>query len=185
MLDYTGSGSFSLPSQPPSSAFWKAPPHGFFKINVDAAASSDGRNSSIREVIRDNHGFPLVALCLLLPMPYSVEVTEALALQQGVRLAIEMNLSHTIFESDALCLVQALNSVETGGELGHILQEIRKSKFSFSSCSFRHLKREGNRVAHELAKAARSFGRSQIWKGVSPPLVQEFLMSDLPCNFAL
>ena len=42
-----------------------------------------------------------------------------------------------------------------------------------------------HRVAHELAKAARSFGRSQIWKGVSPPLVQEFLMSDLPCNFAL
>jgi len=87
-------------------------------------------------IIRDNHGSTLVAICMLLPMPYSTEVTEVLALQQGVRLAIEMNLSQTIFESDALSLVQAINSEEAGGELGHILQEIRNSKISFSSCSF-------------------------------------------------
>ena len=95
-------------------------------------------------IIRDSHGSPLAAMSKLLPMPYSAEVTKALALQQGVRLAIEMNLSQTIFESNALSLVQALNSREAGGKLGHILQEIINAKNSFNSCSFQHLKREGN-----------------------------------------
>ena len=95
-------------------------------------------------IIRDSHGSPLAAMSKLLPMPYSAEVTKALALQQGVRLAIEMNLSQTIFESNALSLVQALNSRKARGELGYILQEIRNAKNSFNSCSFQHLKREGN-----------------------------------------
>lgn len=54
----------------------------------------------------------------LLPIPYSAEVTEALALQQRVQLASKMNLSQTIFESDALSLVQALNSGEDGRQIG-------------------------------------------------------------------
>ena len=95
-------------------------------------------------IIRDSHGSPLAAMSKLLPMPYSAEETKALALQQGVRLAIEMNLSQTIFESNALSLVQALNSRKARGELGYILQEIRNAKNSFNSCSFQHLKREGN-----------------------------------------
>ena len=94
-------------------------------------------------IIRDSHGSTLAAMSKLLPMPYSAEVTKALALQ-GVRLAIEMNLSQTIFESNALSLVQALNSRKARGELGYILQEIRNAKNSFNSCSFQHLKREGN-----------------------------------------
>nr|POF02769.1 hypothetical protein CFP56_25128 [Quercus suber] len=100
------------------------------------AASGDSKNYNIRVIIRDNHGSPLAAMSKLLPMPYSANVTGALALPQGVQLSIEMNLSQTIFESDALSLVQALNSREAEGELGHILQEIRNTKNSFSFCSF-------------------------------------------------
>ena len=51
-----------------------------------------------------------------LPMPYLAEVTEALALQQGVQLASKIKLSQTIFEFDILSLVQALNFGEDGGK---------------------------------------------------------------------
>ena len=67
-------------------------------------------------IIRDSHISPLAAMSKLLPMPYLAEVTRALALQQGVHLASEMKLSQTIFEFDALSLVQALNFGEDGGE---------------------------------------------------------------------
>ena len=108
-LDYKDVISTSLPIQPSSISTWKPPPpfspHGFFKINVNGAALNDNRNSSIGVIIRDNHRSPLAAMSKILPMPYLTEVTEALTLQQGVRLASEMNLSQTIFESDVLSLV--------------------------------------------------------------------------------
>ena len=139
--------TIQVPSQIPSHHSSHLSPLGkpplMFQINVDEATSGDSRNSSIGVIIRDSHGSTLAAMSKLLPMPYSAEVTKALALQ-GVRLAIEMNLSQTIFESNALSLVQALNSRKARGELGYILQEIRNAKNSFNSCSFQHLKREGN-----------------------------------------
>ncbi|KAL0012671.1 hypothetical protein SO802_007779 [Lithocarpus litseifolius] len=70
----------------------------------------------------------------------------------------EMKISHAIFESNALSIVQASNQGDVGGEIGHILQDIRTISFSFSWCTYQHMKRDGNRVAYELAKAAKLSG---------------------------
>ena len=77
-------------------------------------------------------------------------------------LALEMRISYVIFESGALSIIQAINEGDLGGELGLIIQSIRDISSSFSWCSFQHLKRDGNRVAYELAKAARNTGVSQV-----------------------
>jgi len=90
-----------------------------------------------------------------------------------------MRIFHAIFESDALSIVQALNQGVVGGEIRLILHDIRIFSASFSWCSFQHLKRDGNRVAHELAKAARFSGTSQIWKGVNPSCVEHLLREDI------
>ena len=47
-----------------------------------------------------------------------VEVTKALALQDGVLLALELGVSHVIVESDALSIIQAINEGVLGGEIG-------------------------------------------------------------------
>ena len=93
-------------------------------------------------------------------MLFSVEITEAIALQEGVVLALEMRISYVIFESGALSIIQAINEGDLGGELGLIIQSIRDISSSFSWCSFQHLKRDGNKVTHELAKATRNTGVS-------------------------
>ena len=67
-------------------------------------------------IIRESHISPLATMSKFLPMPYLAEVTEALALQQGVQLASKTKLSQTIFEFDVLSLAQALNFGEDGGE---------------------------------------------------------------------
>nr|POF08917.1 hypothetical protein CFP56_22791 [Quercus suber] len=78
-----------------------------------------------------------------------------------------MGLSKVFFESDALSIIQAINEGNVSGEFGHIIQIIEDLVSSFSWCTFQHLKRDGNRVAHDLAKEARM-------SGVSQPICQLF-----------
>lgn len=101
-----------------------------------------------------------------------------MALQEGVLSALEMGLSKVIFESDALSIIQAINEGNVGGEFGHIIQIIEDLVSSFSWCTFQQLKRDGNRVAHDLAKEARMSGISQVWKGVIPSFVEHIICEE-------
>ena len=65
-----------------------------------------------------------------------------------------MHLPRVILECDALAVVQALNDNSTGGVLGHILQGILLVCDSFEFCIFKHVSRDFNVVAHELAQLA-------------------------------
>ena len=40
------------------------------------------------------------------------------------------------------------------------------------------MKREYNRIAHELAQYARQKEKSQVWKGVCPPMVIHVIQED-------
>ena len=66
-------------------------------------------------------GCLIVASSKVLPSTFSAKVTEALALQDGVLLALELGISHVIVEFDALSIIQAINEGVLGGELGHIV----------------------------------------------------------------
>ena len=107
-------------SPAPSPAAWHAPPLGFIKINTDGAAS-DGSPSCISMAIRDFRGSLIAASSKVLPAPFSTEIIEALALQDGVLLALELGISHAIVESDALSIIQVINEGVLGGDLGHIM----------------------------------------------------------------
>ncbi|KAL0013296.1 hypothetical protein SO802_000365 [Lithocarpus litseifolius] len=132
LIDFKDACSYpSLPQCPPALK-WKAPPSGFFKINVDGATSNDGTNACIGVIVRDSQGLPIVAFSETLQSSYSAEITKAFAPLHGVRLALDLKLSHAIFESDALSIIQALNRGDTDGEIGLILQDIKSYSASFS-----------------------------------------------------
>ena len=130
--EYKDACSLPALSSAPSLMTWQAPPSGFFKVDVDGAASDDGRPSSIGVVIRDSRGFLIAASNKILPTPFSAEITEAMALQEGVLLASDMGISHVIVESDALSIIQAISDCDLGGEQGHIIQNIKDISSSFS-----------------------------------------------------
>ena len=92
-----------------------------------------------------------------------------MALQEGVLLASEMGLSKVIFESDALSIIQAVNEGNVGGDFKHIIQNIRDLSSSFTWCLFQHLKWNGNKVAHDLAKEATQPNYSQHRRPPHPP----------------
>ena len=99
---------------------------------MDKASVEDGKCSSIGMIIRDNHGTAIGAFNKLLPSTFTTKVTEALALHQGVLFAAEINIPRAIFKSNALSIIQTLNSGDKEGEIGHILKDIKLAKLTFS-----------------------------------------------------
>ncbi|XP_075654719.1 uncharacterized protein LOC142624872 [Castanea sativa] len=177
--DYVGSAlwDFSYPRAPPSC--WVPPPHGFYKINVDGASSNLENSSSIGVVIRDSFGQVVAAVRKPLQACFTAEITEVMALEQGVLLAQEIQLSRVIFESDSLNAIQAVKDKASGSNYGHIVQGILQVSESFETCCFKLLSRNFNSVAHELALLARRSGTQHLWIGVTPPCVTSFIQADL------
>ena len=165
------------PNQPVHEEKWNVQPPGVFKINVDGATSEGERNSSVGVVIRDSSGAVMAACCKYFQGKFSVLEVESLAIECGILLARDLKLSNVIVESDALSVIQRINSKETEGSLGHLIQSILGLLFSFRSRKFKHLKRDYERVAHELTQFARRAEVSQVWKGISPPVLQHLVQA--------
>ncbi|KAL0007774.1 hypothetical protein SO802_009276 [Lithocarpus litseifolius] len=123
-----------------------------------------------------NWSFPDMALHLI---QSNVTQVEALAMEKGILLTLELQLSQVILESDAIVVIQALNDNSTGSELCHILQGIQLARESFELCIFKCLNRVLNVVAHELAQLARRNESSCVWNGVTPPAVSMLVQNDL------
>ena len=157
---------------------WKKPQVGFFKINIDGATTDDGRWSSIGVIIRDFRGEAVTALCRVLPGSFSVDEIEVLVVEAGILLAKEMDLHQVIVESNSFSVVQRILSKDLSGGIGHIVHGILDFLEDFSSWQVWHLKRDFNRVAHELTHFAKCNDVNQVWRGVSPPVVRSLIHLD-------
>ncbi|KAK9999628.1 hypothetical protein SO802_019231 [Lithocarpus litseifolius] len=157
---------------------WTPPPPGVVKMNVDGATSEDGRNSSVGVVIRDSYGAVIAACGKFLQGQFSVTEVEALAMEYGILLARDMNLTQIIVESDAIPIVNSINKNFIEGSIGHLFQGILALLSSFSSWKVNHVKRDYNRATHEAAHLARRSEGSQVWIGVLLMAVQEIIQSE-------
>lgn len=77
--------------------------------------------SSVGVIIRDCRGVVVAAGGKLLLALYIVEVTEAYAIEEGIKLACELQLPRIMLEFDSAIAVQALNSRSFGADFGGIL----------------------------------------------------------------
>ena len=169
--EFNVASSWDFSIRQPSLLGWAAPPLGFAKVNVDGACSIDGSGIfGVGVIIRDELGSVIAALCKALPSHFSAEWIEYLALEQGILLAQELNLSHVIFESDASSVILAVSQGNVDGPMGHFVHSFWSASSSFSCCLFHHVKRDCNRAAHVLAQVAKCNIFSSLWKGVIPPL---------------
>ena len=157
---------------------WTPSPPGVFKVNVDGATLEDGRNSSVGAIIRDSCGAVIAACCKYLQGHYSVAEVEALAVEVGILLAHNMKISQVIIESNAVSTVSDISAKLVDGSLGHLYQGILAVLNSFSSWKIIHLKREYNKVAHELAHIARVNEASQVWARDYPSVLLELVQAD-------
>ena len=106
------------------------------------------------------------------PCNYMVLEIEVMVGEIRILLVKEMEPQHVIIKSDSLTIVQNILAKEVSGEIGHLVQGNLNLLDLFNSWKIKHLKRDYNKVTHELARFARCNEICKVWKGVSPPMVR-------------
>lgn len=83
----------------------------------------------------------------------SAEIAEALTARRAVIFARELSLFNIIVEGDCLRVIQALKCSGPCPLLfGHIIDKTKRLGRVLRSCIFQHVRWDGNKLAHNLAK---------------------------------
>ena len=176
--EFKGTRSWDINSPQRNEKAWTPPPVGFFKINVDGAVPSVDGHSGVGVVIRDWERKVVAAKCLPLSGRIVVEETEAIAMEQGMILAKNMGLERTIFEGDSLQTIQAIEAKEVRSVIGHIVKSCLQNFPSFQEARIRHISREGNKIAHDLAQLAKQSAEEQLWISNIPGWIEDMARAE-------
>ena len=104
-----------------------------------------------------------------------------MACKCAVRFAIEIGITKGEFEGDSSTIVQALNIKDhSNAAFGNIIEDIAVLSSKLSQVHFLHVKRQGNSVAHALAKYARHSAKLEVWMEAVPPTLELLLSRDFP-----
>ena len=92
-----------------------------------------------------------------------MDLVEALATRRAISFAKELSIHQMLIEGDSLWVIQAINEARLVRTMyGHVVNDIRFLSSSVS-CSFLHVKRKGNSLAHALARRAVSSANLNVW----------------------
>ena len=79
-------------------------------------------------------------------------MAEARAAHRVVTFTQEMSFFRIQVEGDYLGVIRALQSQEQCKTLyGHMIDDARRLGYALHSCQFFHVRREGNKLAHEIS----------------------------------
>jgi ribonuclease HI len=139
----------------PPTPIWKPPSHCAYKINFDAALSSANVRTGVGVIIRDGRGLPIATLCKHFQCLHAVDDVEAIAAREAIQFTVEIGISKAEVEGDSLTICTALQRQDSSyATFGVVLEDVCLLASSFQRCSFSHVKREGNRIAHMLTRRA-------------------------------
>ncbi|XP_023888977.1 uncharacterized protein LOC112001046 [Quercus suber] len=135
---------------------WLPPVEGMYKVNYDGAYFVDEEKARIGVVVRNDLGQVMGSLAEKIDMPTTVEVLEAMVARRAMLFMEELGLRHTVFEGDSELVVKALvGHCPDRSSIGHIIKDYKSLRSLFQTCSFSHVRRQGNGVAHALGRRAR------------------------------
>lgn len=149
----------SLPACAPSRpSCWLRPAEGQVKLNSDASISSAG-NAGLGGALR-NHNAELIKF-FALPQPncIDVELAEALACLQGIRIARDEGFRNLIVESDNQNLIFTLRrGLIPRTVVGTVIGDILHTSNAFEQIEFSWIGRHQNRLADHIASLAHNLG---------------------------
>ncbi|KAL5854145.1 hypothetical protein ACOSQ4_003947 [Xanthoceras sorbifolium] len=158
---------------------WEAPSPSWVKLNSNAAIDLPNKKIDFGVVIRDYESRVIAAMASSLSSMVSVECAEGLAMLEGLKLAVDVGVSHCVVETDAASLVSlVVNKLTPRSDIGLIVSDLLSLSFSFADCSFVFRPRSCNLVAHGLAKFRVMGNSPKVWFEVTPPCVEVLVTSD-------
>ena len=151
------------------------------KANFDEVVFGEDQEASIGVVIRNNEGQVLAALSEKVRMPVAMEILEMLAARKAAIFARDLSFSQLCFEGDAELMVKCLQSGMVSNALvGHLVKDFMSIRGHFRSSNIIHVRRQGNNVAHALARDARFSFPLKVWMEEVPPNIYCYVVRDLP-----
>ena len=121
-------------------------------------------------VVHNSHGNAIASLSKQAPLPFSPVIVEAMAAARVITFAQELGIKEFVLKGDLEAVITTLQSTEVSlTTYGHLL-ESAKSILTTSKCiAFTHIRRIGNRVAHNLTKHADMLEVLSVWVEDIPP----------------
>ena len=159
---------------------WIPPVEFEFKANCDAALFPSHNMTSVRVVIRDGRGLPIAALCKRFPCLHVVDDAEALAIREAVQLTRDIGIKEVEVEGDSLVISHAVRNQEVCfASYGDIIKDAELLACSLNWVGFSHVRRDGNRAAHVLARKALELSSDfLIWLENVPTFLEVVIQSE-------
>ena len=153
----------------PSRSYWKLPPQDVYKLNFNAAVFSDLKCSGVGAIIRNSAGEVMTGMLAKGEYMHNSDEAEALACQKALEFSMEAGFSNLVIEGDSSNVMRAiLSSVANNSFFGHIVDDIRHNISGRQFVAFSCVKREGNMVAHSLARFSRNIVDELYWMEDEP-----------------
>ncbi|KAF7810660.1 putative ribonuclease H-like domain-containing protein [Senna tora] len=133
---------------------WIEPEKSFCKLNIDGVASNNLMGT--RGIIRNDQGHYMISFCKFVGQGNTVQA-ELWALQIGLSIARDINVSHIEIETDCTTLIHLINNSQLTNlhPLFSVICTCRHFLSAFDSWELKHIYREANGCADALAKHGR------------------------------
>ena len=147
---------------------------------LDGAVFSNSNILGVGVVARNSNGQLIASLPQLFNQAYKAIEIEAMEATWASEFAVELGLDIVVVKGDSSIVMTTLKTKKPSlVSYGFLISDVYvfESFFFFfsSELSYSYTKREGNKVAHHLAKLAINFPDSVIWIEDVPPLVFSFV----------
>ena len=138
------------------------------KINFDGVVFIEMDEAGIRVIARNENREVIVALSKKVALPSLVEILEMMATRRATQFFMELGYHQVVFEGDSKLTIQSLTvesslSVSPPTPLGHLVKDFKPIATLIRTHSISHIRRQGNFVAHVLAKRARLSFSFLVW----------------------
>ena len=171
---------YSVQHQPAPAVRWKPPRMLRYKINYDGAVFKETNEAGIGVIVRNSLGLVMASLTQKVRFPHSVPSIEAWAVKRSIQFALEIGIAEVEFEGDSQTIVTALNAPRPSlAPFGLLIADAKRLASQLQSFSFSHVKREGNRLAHALARKAQYCNSLEVWMESVPPDLEPLYLSSL------
>ena len=170
-------------AQPAPEARWTPPRLLRYKVNYDGAVFKETNEAGIGIIVRDSSGLVMASLVQKVLFPHSIPSIEAWAAKRSIQFALEIGLTEAEFEGDSQIIVTALKDTYPSlAPFGLLIEDAKGLARKLQQFSFSHVKRQGNSLAHALARKAQFCNSIEVWMEAVPPDLEHLYLSCL--NFS-
>ncbi|KAF7801572.1 putative RNA-directed DNA polymerase [Senna tora] len=157
----------------PTSLEWEKPASNFVKINVDAALKKDG-GGVLGGLIRDEHSRCLGVFRNSVGYPNDPTKLEAMAVKQGLELALKVGCNKVIVEGDALLVMEMLNTpCDQASSLNALCRDVLRFCHNFQDVIFNWVPRTCNDVANLICRTDKVVQANVVWTDSVPFFLSE------------